>query len=113
MFSLKLNSHVFSGTYITGVDLHITESYMNGTTDSCKKVSFPSSGQLALDIMCGGLGAEKCTPKAWFKFMGNAQGSFYVPFQVNYLPASSTAPEDGFTPLDPKIFLCSESINVS
>lgn len=47
--------------FITGVDLFLSEDYLNGTYDSCSKVSVPSTGQLALDIMCGQWGASRCS----------------------------------------------------
>lgn len=36
---------------------------MNGTYDSCKQVSVPSTSRLALDLMCGEWGASRCSPK--------------------------------------------------
>lgn len=94
---------------MNAIDIHITEQFMNGTYDSCKNVQFPSSGQLALDLMCGDWGASRCSPKRWFGFMGDAAGNQFVPFQINY----NTTAVDGFTPMDPKVVPCSESVDVS
>lgn len=85
---------------------------MNGTFDSCKNVQVPSTGQLALDLMCGSWGASKCSPTRWFGFMGDT-GNPYVPFQINYLPQKSTDIVDGMQPLNPKVIPCSQSIDVS
>lgn len=44
------------------IDVFISPDYMKGVFDSCKKVYVPSTGTLALDIMCGSWGATRCTP---------------------------------------------------
>jgi Niemann-Pick C1 protein len=97
---------------VNEVDLYITEKYVVGTHESCKNVQFPSSGQLGLDLMCGGLGSLKCTPVEWFKFMGNADEDV-VPFQINYKIQNSTEKVNGFTPLNPRVVPCNESVDVS
>lgn len=104
---------LFAGTYVDGIDVHITENYMNGTFNSCKSVQFPSSGQLALDLMCGDWGASRCSPMRWYSFMGDAAGNSFVPFQINYRPHNSSAEVNGFTPMDPRVVPCSESVDVS
>lgn len=103
----------FPETYVDGIDVHITEQYMNGTFNSCKSVQFPSSGQLALDLMCGDWGASRCSPMRWYTFMGDAEGNSFVPFQINYRPHDSSAKVDGFTPMDPRVVPCNESVDVS
>lgn len=76
------------------------------------QVSFPSSGQLALDLMCGQWSASRCSPARWFEFMGDAKNNPYVPFQITYLAQNGNQPVNGFTPLDPKITPCSEALDV-
>lgn len=77
------------------------------------KVSVPSSGQLALDLMCGEWGALECTAKKWFHYMGDAEDNGYVPFQINYKAQPNTNPINGFIPHDPKIVPCYEALDVS
>lgn len=98
--------------YVNEIDVHFTESYLGGTFNSCKSVQFPSSGQLALDLMCGEWGSSKCSPQRWFGFMGdkNTPG---VPFQINYKAHNSSDPVDGFTPMNPRVVPCNESVDVS
>lgn len=50
-------------TFITGLDFFISKKYTHGMYKSCSHVSVPSTGQLALDIMCGSWGSMKCTPE--------------------------------------------------
>ncbi|XP_026472293.1 NPC intracellular cholesterol transporter 1-like isoform X5 [Ctenocephalides felis] len=95
--------------YITSVDLYIKESYLTGTFNSCKQVSVPSTGQLALDLMCGTWGASRCTAAKWFHYMGTQEGNPYVPFGINYI--ATEQPKNGFSPLDPKVVPCNESID--
>ncbi|XP_055709096.1 NPC intracellular cholesterol transporter 1 isoform X3 [Phlebotomus papatasi] len=99
------------GEYITEVDLHITEQYMNGTYSSCSQVSVPSTGQLALDLMCGEYGASRCSAKKWFHYMGDEEGNSYVPFQINYIAQADNRTINGFTPLDPLVVPCSRALN--
>ncbi|XP_029677101.1 NPC intracellular cholesterol transporter 1 isoform X4 [Formica exsecta] len=95
--------------YVDGIDLYITNKYLEGTFNSCNKVSVPSTGQLALDIMCGEWGASRCTALKWFHFMGDAENNIYVPFQITY--KNTDGPIDLFTPVDPVITPCSKALN--
>ncbi|XP_017879991.1 NPC intracellular cholesterol transporter 1 isoform X2 [Ceratina calcarata] len=94
--------------YINGIDFYITNKYLEGTFNSCNKVSVPSSGQLALDIMCGIWGASKCTALRWFHYMGDATNP-YVPFQITYI--NTDEPVGPFTPVDPTVTPCSKALN--
>lgn len=89
----------------------MTNNYMDGTFRSCSKVSVPSTGKLALDLMCGEWGAYKCTAKRWFTFMGDATSNLYVPFQITYM--NTSVPVGDFTPFDPKVYSCGEAPDVS
>nr|XP_031835658.1 NPC intracellular cholesterol transporter 1 isoform X4 [Nomia melanderi] len=96
-------------SYINSIDLYITNKYLQGTFDSCSKVSVPSTGQLALDLMCGEWGASRCTPLKWFHFMGDAKTNSYVPFLITYINTDN--PVGPFTPVDPKVTPCSIALN--
>lgn len=98
--------------YVDEVDLYITEKYLNESYNSCKNVQFPSTGQLALDVMCGGWGASKCSAKRWFDFFGDVNED-HVPLQMNYKAQKTTAKVGRFTPLNPRIVPCDESVDVS
>ncbi|XP_076168069.1 Niemann-Pick type C-1a isoform X2 [Ptiloglossa arizonensis] len=95
--------------YINKIDVYITNKYLEGTFNSCSKVSVPSTGQLALDIMCGEWGASRCTPLKWFHYMGDAENNVYVPFQITY--KNTDEPVGPFTPIDPIITPCNKPIN--
>lgn len=102
--------------YITAIDLFITNDYLEGTYKSCKQVSVPSSGQLALDLMCGNWGASKCSAMRWFQFMGTAGDTNpFVPFQINYLNSTGPVNKDGkkYEPLNPQVTPCSKAFDVS
>lgn len=101
-----------TGTYVNEIDVHITEQYTSGTFNSCINVQFPSSGQLALDLMCGDWGAARCSATRWFSYMGNADGNVFIPFQINYRNHNSSATVDGITPMDPRVVPCNESVDV-
>lgn len=92
--------------------MHITEAYIDGTYGSCKQVSMPSTGQLALDLMCGSWGSEKCSAKRWFDYMGESKDNSYVPFTITYITHNSTAPVNRMKPLDPKIVPCNQAVDV-
>ncbi|XP_012286776.1 Niemann-Pick C1 protein isoform X2 [Orussus abietinus] len=94
-------------SYIDGIQFYVTEKYVNGTYDSCKQVSVPSTGQLALDFMCGEP-ASRCTAYKWFKNMGNAMENPYVPFEIVYV--TSDEPVGPYTPVDPPITPCSKPL---
>lgn len=98
--------------YVSEINLHITDRYVEGVYDSCKNVVIPSMGKLALDLMCGAWGASRCSPVRWYDFMGDNTEDV-VPFQINYILHNSTDEVNGFRPLDPKIVPCNESLDVS
>uniref|UniRef100_A0A182NUF5 SSD domain-containing protein n=1 Tax=Anopheles dirus TaxID=7168 RepID=A0A182NUF5_9DIPT len=100
--------------YITKIDIHITQQYLNGTFESCNQVSVPSTGQLALDLMCGDWGASRCSAVKWFHYMGDAENNLYVPFQIDYI-AHSSANEtiDGYLPWNPRIVPCNEKLDAN
>ncbi|XP_055301385.1 NPC intracellular cholesterol transporter 1 isoform X4 [Sitodiplosis mosellana] len=96
------------GPIVTGVDISITERFLNETFRSCSQVIVPSTGKLALDMMCGEWGASRCSPKKWFDFMGDASDNNpYVPFQITYI----TDPIPGYTQLDPPTVPCNKAVN--
>ncbi|XP_034472622.1 NPC intracellular cholesterol transporter 1 [Drosophila innubila] len=97
--------------YITSIDLHITEGYINKTYKSCSQVSVPQTGQLALDLMCGAYPASRCSPTKWFTYMGDKQNNYYVPFQITYVQHQTNSTKDGFTPADPKTTPCDKAVN--
>ncbi|CAH1135903.1 unnamed protein product [Ceutorhynchus assimilis] len=101
-------------SYVTAVDYYITQNYLEKTYNSCKQVSVPSTGQLALDLMCGSWGALQCTANRWFEFMGTAgPANPFVPFQINYFNTSSTDKVGNFTPADPAITPCNQPLNAA
>ncbi|XP_041982247.1 NPC intracellular cholesterol transporter 1 isoform X2 [Aricia agestis] len=90
---------------ILAIDYHLSAAYMEGTFTSCANVQMPSTGQSAMDLMCGQWGSASCTPQRWFDFMGDVTVP-QVPFQINY----KNGTEDGLTPADPKTRPCNEGI---
>ncbi|PBC32491.1 Niemann-Pick C1 protein [Apis cerana cerana] len=95
--------------YINGINIYITDKYIEGTFNSCSKVSVPSTGQLAMDLMCGIWGASRCTAWKWFHYMGDAANNGYVPFQITYI--NTDEPIDSFIPVDPKVTPCNKALN--
>nr|XP_034176148.1 NPC intracellular cholesterol transporter 1 isoform X4 [Osmia lignaria] len=95
--------------YVNKIEVYITNKYLEGTFNSCSKVSVPSTGQLAMDIMCGVWGASRCTPMKWFHYMGDAENNGYVPFQITY--KNTDEPVGNFTPVDPIVTPCSKALN--
>ncbi|KAL3273722.1 hypothetical protein HHI36_015151 [Cryptolaemus montrouzieri] len=92
------------------MSVYVTNDYIEGTFNSCKQVSVPSTGQLALDLMCGAWGASKCTPYRWFEFMGMAgPNNPFIPFQINYIVTEEPIKE--FIPLNPPIIPCSKALD--
>ncbi|KAJ8956647.1 hypothetical protein NQ318_014001 [Aromia moschata] len=95
-------------TYVLEIDYHISEDYMWGTYNSCKQVSVPATGNLALDIMCGSWGAAKCSPLRWFHYMGDSSNPF-VPFQINYIEETKPV-VNGFTPFNETVTPCTKHL---
>ncbi|XP_070161109.1 NPC intracellular cholesterol transporter 1 homolog 1b [Polyergus mexicanus] len=91
--------------YVEESEIHVTEQYINATYDSCKNVVVPSSGNLAMDLACGSLAASKCSPKLWYKYMGDV--SDFVPFQMNYV--YDIADKWGDDPWNPETKKCSDA----
>ncbi|XP_025834125.1 NPC intracellular cholesterol transporter 1 isoform X2 [Agrilus planipennis] len=104
-----LPSETNNSLYINSVDVYLSNHYMDGMYDSCKQVSVPSTGQLAMDIMCGGWGASKCSASRLFQFMGSTNLNPYAPFQITYI--NSSEPVGKYVPKDFDIVPCSKGIS--
>lgn len=61
-------------------------------------------------MMCGSLGASRCTAEKWFEYMGDASGNPYVPFQITY--HATDTPVGNYTPAELPVLPCSASVNV-
>ncbi|KAF7992770.1 hypothetical protein HCN44_005114 [Aphidius gifuensis] len=109
--SLFLNVTKFgpNNTYIDEIDFYASRQFIEGTFNSCSKVSVPSTGQYALDIMCGQWGASRCTADRWFFYMGDSANNLYVPFQITYIINDDKT--GNFTPLNPGVTPCNKAIN--
>ncbi|XP_016663110.1 NPC intracellular cholesterol transporter 1 isoform X2 [Acyrthosiphon pisum] len=98
------------GTSIQELDFYISDSYMQGVYDSCKSVSNPATGELAMDVICSG--AIACTAQKWFRFLGN---NSYLGFVINFIPVVKTDNPQRFVapvipcnqPVDNKTTACS------
>ncbi|XP_022916873.2 NPC intracellular cholesterol transporter 1 isoform X2 [Onthophagus taurus] len=104
--STKPNGNIKNETYITEIDVYMANDYLEGTYQSCKQVSVPSTGQKALDIMCGSWTSTRCSAKRWFDYMGNKNTPF-VPFPINYKNSSS---DGSFIPANPPVTPCSKAL---
>lgn len=99
-----------TGTSIRELDFYISDSYMQGVYDSCKSVSNPATGELAMDVICSG--AIDCSAHKWFRFLGKNP---YLGFIVNYIPVVKTDNPQQFVgpvipcnqPVDNKTIACS------
>lgn len=96
--------------YITEINYYITNNLVQRVFNSCKSVSLPSTGQLALDIMCGPWGASRCNPQRWYNYLGKAQGNPFVPFQINYKYADTEL--NKYTPLNVSTTPCNKGLSV-
>ncbi|XP_018394267.1 PREDICTED: Niemann-Pick C1 protein-like [Cyphomyrmex costatus] len=90
--------------YVIESQVHTTEAFINGTYDSCKNVINPTSGNLAMDLGCGTLGASKCSPKLWYDYLGRLNP--FKPFVIEYIYDS--ADEWGDEPWNITTKNCSE-----
>ncbi|KAK9506477.1 hypothetical protein O3M35_008412 [Rhynocoris fuscipes] len=96
-------------TIVLGVDIFINPEYMEGTYKSCKQVSVPSTGQLAMDLMCGQWGASKCSASKWFSYMGDPEQNPYTPFLLHFVETNTTV--DNFVPMNPDVTPCYKGTN--
>lgn len=61
---LRFNQNIFLGSteiYANEITINISEEYMKSAYKSCKDVSVPQTGQLAMDLACG-MPSEFCDP---------------------------------------------------
>lgn len=103
-------SHFTGKDYVNSIEVYATNNLLNGTYNSCSKVSMPSSGQLVMDVMCGSNGASRCDFRKFFQFLGDASTGF-VPFEIKYIPTDK--PVGNFKPFDEPITPCSKGLSVS
>jgi len=97
---------------ITEVTYVVSEEFGVGMFNSCRDVQNPSSGQHALNMLCG-KDASLCTPENWLKFMGDKSLNPAVPFTIKFVLTSNDTyvPSANVTlhPMSSKIEPCNES----
>ncbi|XP_076381020.1 NPC intracellular cholesterol transporter 1 homolog 1b isoform X2 [Megalopta genalis] len=74
------------GTYVSEIEVHVAEEYMNGTYNSCKDIVHPASGNLAMQLACGSNGASGCTAKKWYEYQGDPDANTFIAFRVHFIP---------------------------
>ncbi|BES94988.1 niemann-pick [Nesidiocoris tenuis] len=94
---------------VTSVDLHMSNEFLQGVYDSCKQVFVPSTGQLAMDLMCGAYGASRCNPLRWFSFMGDPDRNPYIAFHMNIVNTSSAV--GPYQPFNKHVYPCNVGID--
>lgn len=91
--------------------MHISREYASNTLESCRTVSVPTTGEFALNFMCGNVNALKCTSDQFFEFLGFNP---FSPFRINFkLQGPNDTDPNGLTPPDMKTFACWEAPDVS
>uniref|UniRef100_A0A2H8TMY4 Niemann-Pick C1 protein n=1 Tax=Melanaphis sacchari TaxID=742174 RepID=A0A2H8TMY4_9HEMI len=92
-----------TGNSIKELDFYISDSYMQGVYDSCKSVTNPATGGLAMDLLCSG--ALHCSAHKWFRYLGKNP---YLSFVINYIPVVKTDNRQHFVgPVIP----CNQSVD--
>jgi len=61
-------------------------------------------------MMCGNAGASGCSPKVLYEFFGDKTVA-HVPFQINYKTFNSTQSVGRFTPINPRVVPCNQSVD--
>jgi hypothetical protein len=69
------------------ITYHANETFAISIFNSCKDVYSPALGGPAMQALCGPWGAELCSPRRLFDFLGNVENP-YVPFQGSILQNS-------------------------
>ncbi|XP_057666723.1 NPC intracellular cholesterol transporter 1-like isoform X1 [Diorhabda carinulata] len=95
-------------TYITSVNVYMNGSYMQNVYDSCKQVSYPSTGGKVMDLMCGAWGSVRCSAQKWFDTLGDPETPL-VPFRINFTNTSTIT--NDITPLSTYVTPCSKSLD--
>lgn len=97
---------------ISEVTYAVSEQFGVGMFNSCRDVQNPSSGQHALDMLCG-MDASKCTPNSWLRYMGDKTLNPVVPFTINFCLTSNDTfvpgPNVTLHPMTSHIESCNES----
>lgn len=98
---------------VSAIDYHMHVDYPTNLFESCKGVQGVSSGQMLLDLMCGGWGSAECNGERWLAFLGTSvDNGGQAPFQINYqYHETNSVMVEGrsVTPMNVKTFKCSES----
>ncbi|XP_078051346.1 NPC intracellular cholesterol transporter 1 homolog 1b-like, partial [Augochlora pura] len=77
------------GTYVSKIEAHVPEEYMNSTYESCKNIVHPASGNLAMELACGANGAKGCSAKKWYEYQGDPRANDFIAFEINFIPNNS------------------------
>ena len=89
---------------IVAIDYYVDKSFRDGLYNSCKDVTFLSSGKKVMNFLCGTT-VDKCTPLKFLDFMGNPEMNGESPFLINY-PVTAKPPIQA---MNANIIKCNQS----
>lgn len=90
--------------------MHLWEKYASETLESCRYVSVPSTGEFAVNFMCGNNVAPLCTTRQFYDFLGNNPQS---PFLIDFKLHADNDTDSEMTPPAMPTFPCWERPDVS
>ncbi|XP_060926816.1 NPC1-like intracellular cholesterol transporter 1 [Limanda limanda] len=68
---------------VVGYQAYLSETFADGSFESCKNVRIPATGGFAIGTMCGRYGAKLCNAQRWYDFQGDSSNGL-APLDLDF-----------------------------
>ncbi|XP_035022028.2 NPC1-like intracellular cholesterol transporter 1 [Hippoglossus stenolepis] len=96
---------------VVGYQAFLSDTFADGSFQSCKNVRIPATGGFAISTMCGRYGAKLCTAQRWYDFQGDSSNGL-APLDINFRLIKEGYTEglpEGVIPYNGRALKCNET----
>ena len=96
---------------VVGYQAFLSDTFADGSFQSCKNVRIPATGGFAIGTMCGRYGAKLCTAQRWYDFQGDSSNGL-APLDIDFRLIKKGDTEgipEGVIPYNGRALKCNET----
>ncbi|XP_053276316.1 NPC1-like intracellular cholesterol transporter 1 [Pleuronectes platessa] len=96
---------------VVGYQAFLSDTFADGSFQSCKNVRIPATGGFAIGTMCGRYGAKLCNAQRWYDFQGDSSNGL-APLDLDFKLIKEGDTEgvpEGVIPYNGRALKCNET----
>nr|XP_046242813.1 NPC1-like intracellular cholesterol transporter 1 [Scatophagus argus] len=96
---------------VLGYQAFLSDTFADGSFQSCKNVRIPATGGFAIATMCGRYGAKLCNPQHWYDFQGDSSNGL-APLDIDFVLVKAGDTQglpEGVIPYNGRALKCNET----